>query len=170
MDLGNAQLITLGTYINANLMDPPLNDQELAIALNAQASPDFWVFKTSVATDTARESLDWDEVLDETTGLTELQRWGLDTLLHNGDFNPALEQTRDGLVAIFPGADFVNTRASILAASTRLATLGEKVLSSVGTGPAGGDGSDQTHCAVMGDGAEGLVSVTNVIAALTAVE
>lgn len=169
MGLNTTQLQTLKAWIVANAGS--VFDQSTADTLNAQASPDFWLFRTSVPTDKARESVDWDEVLTGSP-LSQLKQWAFDTLLANGDFNPSLENERVGFTTIFSGAAYANTRTNLLNASTRLATLGEKVLSIVGTDPGGGDGSAQNESAVLGsfvgeDGnlvyAEGKITLQNVI-------
>jgi hypothetical protein len=129
---------------------PHNSDGALAIAeaYNLQSDPDFWVFLSSVDTDTVRDSLDWTEILDDTTGLTELQRWGFDTLIHNGVYNPSKLSSRLAMLKIFPST-MTNTRASILADATRLATRAEAVMATTASGPAGGDGSAQNDSAIM---------------------
>lgn len=161
MNLNLVQLQALKSYVEANYNG--VYEQSTADALNQILSPNFWVFRTSVGTDLARSALDWDEVLHATTGLTTRQQWGFGVLLHNGTFDPSGEQTRDGFVAIFPGAAFANTRAALLAASVRLATEGESIFASGATGPGGGDGSAMTQAALLGEGAEGQITVQNLV-------
>ena len=169
MQLNTAQLQTLKQWVidNAN----SAFDQSTANLLNALATPDFWVFRTSVTTDKAREALVWSEILTGSP-LSVLKQWAFNTLTHNGDFNPSVENERVGFTSIFDGAAYAGTRANLLSASTRKSTLGEKLLSILGTGPGGGDGSAQAASAVLGsfvdaDGnlvyAEGLVTSQNLI-------
>lgn len=128
---------------------PHDSDGALAIAeaYNLPADPDCWVFLSSVDTDEVRKSLDWPEVLDATTGLTELQRWGFNTLMHNGSYNPSELNERMGLLQIFP-AGMSNTRANLLDDAVRKATRAEALLKVAATGPAGGDGSAKNKSAI----------------------
>lgn len=128
---------------------PHNSDGALAIAeaYNLQADPDFWVFLSSVNTDAVRDSLDWTEVLDETSGLTPAQQWGFDTLIHNGVYDPSKLNSRMALLSIFP-AEMTNTRANLLSDATRLATRAEALFATTASGPAGGNGSAQNKSAI----------------------
>lgn len=154
------QLTKIKQYVETNHSVNGLGvyDQATADAMNQTAAPGFFVFVTSVDVDEVRNSLDWDEVLHATTGLTPIQQFGFNTLFHNGDYNPSLESSRDALVKIFP-VGMSNTRAAILADATKLATIAEKLLASPGTGPGGGNGSAAAQSAVMGEGAEGDITL-----------
>lgn len=147
-----------GTAINAL---PNSGDANFEIALwySSQAIPNFWVFRSSVTTDKARESIDWTEVL---TGapLPTLKQWAFDTLTKNGSFNPSLENERVGFTSIFSGTGYANTRNNLLSASTRLANRIEKLFFSVATGPNGGNGSTQATAAVTA--VEGSISGVDV--------
>lgn len=157
------QLTAIKNYVEANhqVGGSGAYDAATAAAMNALASPSFFVFLTSVSVDVVRSSLDWTEVLHKTTGLTQLQQFGFNTLFHNGDYDPSLRTSRDALVRIFP-SEMTNTRAAILADATRLATIAEKLLASEGDGPGGGNGSAAAQSAVMGDGAIGNITVANL--------
>lgn len=154
------QLTAIKNYVEANhvVNGVGVYNQSTADAMNQTAAPGYFVFVTSVSTDDVRKSIDWTEVLDETTGLTAIQQFGFNTLFFNGDYDPSLESNRDALVKIFP-VGMSNTRAAVLADATKLATIAEKLLSSPGTGPGGGNGSAAAQSAVMGEGAEGNITV-----------
>lgn len=161
--IANANLIPAGrpfagTPINT-LPNSPDANFEIAFWYSSQASPSFWVFKSSVTTDKARESIDWNEVL---TGapLPTLKQWAFDTMTKNGSFNPSLENERVGFTSIFAGASYVNTRTNLLNVSTRLANRVEKLFSSIATGPGGGNGLAQAASAVTA--VEGGISGVDV--------
>jgi hypothetical protein len=153
MALTAAQLQVFATDIenntNQTIIDALASGNNNAIRdwYNSEASPAFYIFVTSVTVDEVRHSLDWDEVLDSSTGLTELQRWGFETLLHNGTYDPRDENNRNALVKIFP-AGMSNTRSAVLADATKLASYAQQLFSSAATGPAGGDGSSASNAAI----------------------
>ena len=154
------QLTAIKNYVEANhqVNGVGVYDQSTANAMNQIAAPGYFVFVTSVSVDDVRESLDYDEVLHATTGLTQIQQFGFNTLFSNGTYDPSLQSSRDALVKIFP-VGMSNTRAAVLADATKLATIAEKLLSAAGTGPGGGNGSAAAQSAVMGEGAEGNITV-----------
>lgn len=154
------QLTTIKNYVEANhqVNGSGVYDQTTADAMNVTASPSVFVFVTSVSVDDVRKSLDWNEVLDGATGLTAIQQFGFNVLFSNGDYDPSLESNRDALVKIFP-VGMSNTRAAVLADATRLATIAENLLAADGTGPGGGNGSAAAQARVMGEGAEGNITV-----------
>lgn len=176
MNLSLEQKQTLKAWITANMPPGPgVGENEIAAALNVKASPDFFVFRRVVSTARARAALVWSEVLAASTKLPETERWSFDTIMNNGTFDPGVQNNRVALNTIFGGSGFAATRAAVLAASTRTALVGEKVLSAPGASPGGGDGSAANQSAVMGFWlndedervyAEGPVSVQNVIDAL----
>lgn|SRR3990167_2581294 len=154
------QLTAIKAYVEANhqVNGVGVYDQATANAMNQIAAPGHFVFVTSVSVDQVRKSLDWDEVLHVTTGLTPIQQFGFNTLFHNGDYDPSLESSRDAMVKIFPSG-MSNTRAAVLADATKLATIAEKLLAANGTGPGGGNGSAAAQSRVLGEGAEGPITV-----------
>ena len=154
------QLTAIKGYVEANhsVNGVGAYNQATADAMNQIAAPSHFVFVTSVSVDRVRKSMDWDEVLHATTGLTPIQQFGFNTLFHNGDYDPSLQSSRDALVKIFPVA-MSNTRAAVLADATKLATIAEKLLAADGTGPGGGNGSAAAQSRVLGEGAEGEISV-----------
>ena len=158
------QLTAIKNYVEANhqVNGSGVYDQSTADAMNQQVSPDVFVFLTSVSVDDVRKSLDWTEVLDDTTGLTAIQQFGFNTLFADGNYDPSLESSRDALVKIFP-VGMSTTRAAVLADATRLATIAENLLASDGTGPGGGNGTAAAQSRVMG--AEGGITVANLIEA-----
>lgn len=136
MQLTVSQLQTLKTDLNANFSGVP--DEEAAAAYNLNASPDFWVWKTSLS---ERECVEQPSP-DSTTfswpqyiARTEAERSGWNRLFSSGVVNPALPNVRQAVADIFSGAQAAPTaqRAHLLAIARRLATRGEKLFST-GTG------------------------------------
>ena len=148
--LTDAQVQALADDIQAS---PDLSEMlgrgainEIRLAYNEQASPDFYVFKESVSTDEARDALVWSEILAQGSKLGAEERWAFDILIWNGTFNPALENTRVGFQRIF--ASHPQTRDSLLGIARQLATRAEKRFAVDGTGPGGGNGTAPTAVAV----------------------
>ena len=153
MAMTTEQLVTFAAHIEAN------EDADVVAALaagnnnaivdwyNQTASPSVWVFKHSVDVDEVRRSLDWDEVLDDTDGLTVRQQFGFNVLMHNGTYDPTELNNRNGLIKIFPSS-MPNTRAAMLEDATRTATRAEAVFIETATGPGGGNGSAQAQSAI----------------------
>jgi len=157
------QLTAIKTYVEANhtVRGRGAYGPATARTMNRPASPNHFVFATSVSVDQARRSLDWTEVLHPVTGLTALQQFGFNVLFAHGSYNPSLLSSRNALVQIFPSV-ITNTRAALLADATRLATVAEQLLAADGTGPGGGNGSAANQSRVMGPGAEGEITVENL--------
>lgn len=169
----SVQLITFGNHIRNNTNQTVIdalasgNHSIIAAWYNEQADPAFWIFVDHVTTDEVRASLDWNEVLHDTNGLTDLQRWGFETLMHNGSYEPAKLNDRNALIKIFP-TSMSNTRTAVLADATKQATNIEEVFAEEASGPAGGDGSSQGNSAIATF--IGTVSHIDVFNALTATE
>lgn len=161
MSLTTAQLQTLkadiatqvapasGTEIEG--LDPLNPDRRFEIRdwYNSNPVTPFYVWKTSVSTDMARDSLVWAEVFANQSKLPAEERWGFDVLIKNGTFDPSNPNTRTGFQKIFSGSTYDQTRANLLAASTRTATRAEKLFAVNGVASAGGDGSSTTAVANM---------------------
>lgn len=163
----DTQRITLGNHIRANAAVADAlaagNLGDIRDWYNGQASPNFWVFKASVDTDSAFKSIDKAEYVNvpasegttvaqliesiEAASLARRQEVALELMLHNGTYDPSIESNRDALVKIFP-ATMPNTRAALLVDATRLATEAEKLFAIAASGPAGGDGSAQNNSAI----------------------
>ena len=146
---------------------------------NQEASPAFYVFLTSVDTDTAFKSIDKSEYIDvpasggttveslveaiEAASLARRQEVALQLLLANGTYDPSVQANREALVEIFPNT-MPNTRAAFLADAVRQANYIEKLFATEGSGPAGGDGSSANDAAIPGY--EGNVTTADVDAAV----
>ena len=154
MTLDKTQLTMLGNHIRAN---PDAADYleggsdsgnigAIRDLYNGDVDPVFRVFLSSVSVDKVRESLEWSEVADDVK-FTAQQQWMFNVLMHNGSYNPSIENNRDGLIVIFPAA-MPLTRAAVLADATRHATIVEKLFAEEASGPGGGDGSASTNSAI----------------------
>ena len=163
MQLSTAQLQTLKTWLLANA--GAMTDQQAADALNATASPDFWVWRTSVS----KHELVTQPSVDGTTftwagngfitrSVGEQTCW---SELFNSTLttNPSLPNVRQAFSDIFSGTgNAAANRTHLLAAGRRKATLAEKLLAT-------GTGSTASP-ATMGSGAEGEVSSQDVVDSL----
>lgn len=136
MSLTSAQLAQLKADIEA---DGTLNafpntpDGAFAIAqiYNAQASPDFTVWKTSVPMVEIGKNIDGAELANRTTGdNTRLQTI---VALSGGFINPSNIDQRMFFDDVFSGAGGDITRPKLLALWKRLSTRGEKLFA-IGTG------------------------------------
>jgi len=134
MALTSEQLTTLAADI---LADPVLNafpqtpDGADAIAklYNLNATPDFYVWKTSVSTDEVRKSIVWLEYLASSVS----EKSAFELMLSNGVIDPSDVNVRDGIEKIFGNQNQQTTRDNLISLSKRLATRVEKLFA-VGTG------------------------------------
>jgi hypothetical protein len=135
-----AQMATLKAAI---LADPTLNATpntypdgatQLANLLNADAAPDFWVWRTNVSIGEVGRTFNATEL----AGLTSLNHTRLQTLAiyMSAGVNPSVTATRTFFDDIFSGAGGTNTRAALLVVWRRKARLFEKVFAT-GTGSTG---------------------------------
>jgi hypothetical protein len=145
--LTSAQLATLKTAI---LADPALSSQPLtsagaqtiADAFNAQASPAFTVWKTSV---TVRET---GQVFDGTewAGMTSANHTRLQTVAqYLASYNAGVAGIRAMFNDIWSGAGGTNTRAALLVLWKRTATRAEKLFAT-------GTGSDAAPATLVFEG------------------
>jgi len=155
MALTSAQLVTLRAAILADpvLAAAPMNpdgDFDIATAMNAQAVPNFTVWKTSVPTSQVGEAM----VSTEVAGLTTANTNRLMVMVQysGGVFNPSRPDTRAGFDSIFSGAGGANTRAALLVVWKRLATRAEKLFAT-------GVGTDQTPASLTFEGPVSHVDV-----------
>ena len=134
-----AQIAILKAYIQA---DPVLGPKTsgsgtdfgfIADAMNVAASPNFWVWRTTVSEDeiVGMASADgtnwsWPALIARSQG--ERDVWG--RMLSGGPINPSRANVRQGVADIFSGSanSAPAQRAHLLAISRRLATLAEKLL------------------------------------------
>ena len=153
-----AQLATLKAAIVA---DPTLNSQPMnsdgsdtiAKALNATASPNFVVWKTSVSIVDIGRKINGAEL----GGLTTANHTRLQTVIQisGGSINPSLADQRAFFDDVFSGAGGTTTRANLLVLWKRLANRFEKIFAT-------GTGSDASPATLV---IEGTVSYQDVDAA-----
>lgn len=153
MNLTPEQKQTLKTWLLANAQ--MMNDQEAADALNATASPDFWVWRTSVTQDEIMQNgFDWTRVDNLSVGKARIWEWLFNN--QNRAFNPAKANVRAAIDATWVGtAADLQQRAAVYAHCRRRATLAEKLLAS-------GTGTTEAP-ATMGSVPEGQLSAQDVI-------
>lgn len=125
------------------LADPVLNafpnnaDGAFAIAIeyNKPATPDFYVWRTSVQVDEIMQNgFDWTRVDNLTVGKARIWDW----MMRTGVLNPSRANVRAGVVATFNVAADLNTRQAVFNHCQRLATRIEKLFAT-GAGTASTD-------------------------------
>ena len=163
MQLTTAQLQILKTWIIAN--NNSIFDQSAVILLNANASPDFWCWKTNLSTSETGMAIDLSEVGSLTTAKSS--RLDVSFNIRPGGFSPAVQSDRALFGDVFSAVGGQITRAELLLRWQRLATVAEKLLAT-GTGTkATGLNTDGTVTGgspgSFGVGAEGLVTLQNVV-------
>ena len=149
MALTPAQLATLKADIAANgdlNVHPNTPDGNAAVAAlyNAAATPDFWVWRTSIfeseitrTTTADGTSWSWPAYIIRSQG--ERDAWARLFMGGASGMNPSLANVRQGLQDIFSGPNSGGTlgapaqRTHLLAVSRRLAKRGEKLFAT-GTG------------------------------------
>ena len=132
-----SQLVTLK---NAILADPALNSQPntsdgafaIAAAMNLNAVPDFFVWRTNVPTSDCKKAMVWTEFIGRSQG--ERDAWMF--MLSNGIINAADSNVRQGILDIFSGPSGATTRANLTAIANRVSTRAEKLFAT-GTGSSG---------------------------------
>lgn len=134
MALTNDQLATLAADIAADpaFSGVPHNSDGawlVAAAYNLQASPDFYVWRTSVLTSECKLAMNWVEYISR----SDAERDAWQFMLSNGEINAADANVRQGIQDIFSGPQGAVTRAALVALAKRLATRAEKLFAS-GTG------------------------------------
>lgn len=161
MNLNPTQLSTLKAWIIAN--NNSVFDVSAVSLLNAVASPDFWVWRTSVEKKEITQSVSQDGTSFIWAGngfigrsVGELECWNQ---LFNSTLtcNPSLANVRQAFADIFSGTgNAASNRTHLLTVARRKATVGEQLFAT-GTGSTGSP-------ATMAVGGEGLVTLANVIA------
>lgn len=157
-----AQRATLKAAIAADetLNSKPNNSDgnfDIAAALNAPASPDFYVWKTSVSvTDIMQNGFDWTRVDNLTVGKSRIWEW----MTIAEAINPSLPNVRAGILAVFATAGDQATRLAAFQHCQRLASRVEKLLAT-------GSGTTTTDQAVgpATMGFEGPITYSDVEAA-----
>ena len=160
MQLSTAQLQALKTWVIANASG--VFDQATANTLNAIASPDFWVWRTSVTKAECVQTASVDGTTFNWVGngfitrsVGEQTAWR-ELFNHTESVNPSLANVRQAFADIFSGTgNAAANRTHLLTIARRKATLGEKTL---------GNGTGSTaNPATMGSGAEGEVTLQNLV-------
>lgn len=169
--LNPAQLASLKAAIlaDSSLNSQPNNpDGNLAIvqAMAADASPDYWVWKTFVpdqeiysAVSPAGTSWSWTEYIARSQGEREAWRQMVNMA---GGLNPSLANVRAGVADIFSGGSGAKQRAFLLALSRRKANRAEKLFAAATAGGSGSRGSTGNPDTLT---VEGTLSVDDVQAA-----
>jgi hypothetical protein len=166
LNLSPAQLSTLKTWLTANANGQ--TDEAAAALLNANASPDFWVWRTKVTKSEYVNSTSIDATVFSWTGTGFITRaqgerdaW---REMFNGreEVNPTLAQVRTAFTDIFSGgtAPAPANRTHLATVSRRKATVAEKLYAT-------GTGSTASPAVLAFDAtgvtyAEGLITTTNV--------
>jgi hypothetical protein len=157
--LSSAQLSTLKTWLNANV--PNQDDFQATNTINATASPDFWVWKSSVTKDELVNSTGPDGTTFAWTGAGFITRsageqaaWR-ELFSVGGTVDPSKSNVRQAFADIFSGgtAPAPANRTHLLAVARRKATVFERTLAT-------GTGSTASP-AVMG--VEGPATMQNVV-------
>ena len=131
MALTEEQIATFSTDIETNT-DPVIvqalaegNNNAIRDWYNGQASPDFYLWRTSMAVAEIREQhLNWEEVV---TSLTTNGLLSLLVLTQQESVDPSRESIRGAFAAIFSGPNLAATRTALLAAATRLASYAQRL-------------------------------------------
>lgn len=173
MQLTLAQKQALKADINASeVAGEPNNDTGNAVILaayNALASPDYWVWRTSVSradvynaqndlTVSGAQTGFWSWTTYKNQGATEQNAWVQMFMGDLADFSK--KNLRDGVTAIFTGsAQATAQRDHVLAIGRRLATRCEKLFSvdTPGSGAGRGTAADPDTLTL-----EGLLTLTNI--------
>lgn len=103
---------------------------DIAAALNLPATPDFYVWKTSVeVTEIMQNGFDWTRVDNLTVGKARILEW----MSIAGTIHPNQSNVRAGILAVFATAGDLATRLAAFQHCQRLASRVEKLLAT-GTG------------------------------------
>lgn len=134
MALTDAQYTALAAHIRANT-DPAVvaalgirNDTEMARLYNLDSA--FRVWRTSMTKADLRASFIWSEVVTNLSA-TDWQAWA--EMTADGSVDPSDANIRAGFAEIFKGGQVANTRAALVAAAKRFASVYEGIFAT-GTG------------------------------------
>ena len=156
MNLTQAQKTTLKNFINSTPAILALFNAGdylgAAAALNANAAPDFWVWRTNVSRaeiyhQTSVDATTWSWTIYKNQSATEQNAWV--QMFMNDAANFALPNFRAGIAVIFAGAAAAqNTHC--LAIGRRLASIVEKLLAT-GTGSTASPATMLSEGPITGD-------------------
>jgi hypothetical protein len=165
MALTPEQLQTLKTAI---LADPVLANQPMdgdgngviADAMNAQASPDYWIWRSKVTQDEIMQNgFDWVRVDNLSVGKARIWEWLFDN--RESVINPSKVNVRAGIAECWKGTTADNAvRAAVFLHCQRLASRGEKLFSTGSGTSTNGDGVGPATSTF-----EGLITPSEVDAA-----
>ena len=163
MQLTTAQLQTLKAWVIANANS--VFDLSTANLLNAPASPAFRVYRKFVPMqEVMGNNFDWTRVDNLNVGKARIWEYMERAYASGavGGLNFANSACRTGINTVWVGTQQdLAVRASVYSHATRDATVAEKLLKASGDGnapDANGDGP-----ATLGDGAEGPVTLQNLV-------
>lgn len=147
--LTTQQKLILKTWLLANAQ--AMNDQQAADALNAQASPAYVVWRSSVTDkEIMQNGFDWTRVDNLSVGKARVWDW----MFRFGVINPSQANIRAGIEQVWVGtAADLAVRTAVYSHCKRNATLAEKLL-------AAGTGSDALPATM---GFQGLISAQDVV-------
>jgi hypothetical protein len=139
--LTNAQLQTLKADIVADgalngLPNTPDNAFAIAAVYNQTASPDYYLWRSSITTYDIRSVLVWDEY--DTLSVSKQNAFQF--LCSNGIVDARLSNVRQGIASIFSGAPQQGNLTALTNLSKRLATRAEKLFVVSGSGTQGTPG------------------------------
>lgn len=151
-----AELTALKTLINSDVTNQTRNEIQITQWVNDYASPDWWVYRTSVPVVEVGDAINASEL----AGLTALNLQRLQAMtgdLSGGTIHAANADRRAGFDSVFSGAGGATTRANLAVVWRRKANRFEKQ-QSTGTGSTGSPATMTW---------EGSVTTQNVVDALT---
>ncbi len=97
---------------------------EIAAAINTKATPDFYVWRTSVAVDEIMQNgFDWTRVDNLTVGKARIMEW----MMLTGRLNLSQANVRAGVLACFSTAGDLANRNAVFGHCQRTATVAEKL-------------------------------------------
>ena len=180
MPMNSSQLAILKTNLAANtatiggvqikdLEHTDDNAQAIVDWYNVVASPDYWVWRTSVSEleFTRGVSVDgtvwsWTTYIGRSQG--ERDAWARLFMGGGSGSNPSLSNVRQGVADIFSGAGGATQRTHLLTVARRKVTRGEKLFVAVATGPGNDDVANNRGNTTNPDllGFEGFVSRNDV--------
>lgn len=162
--LTQAQIDILKPWIIANVPNP--TEFTAQAALNADASPDYWCYKTKVSRREVLENgFDWTRLDNLSVGKARI--WDEIFLPEEGSnlqtLNPSKSNVRAGINAVWVGtAQDLAVRAVVYGHCQRKATVAEKLLKASGAGTFVGSSGEGP--AVLGF--SGLLTIDEVISAM----
>ncbi len=146
------------------------DDQTIANAYNLNATPDYWVWKTSLRAKDIYETTtadattwSWTTYINRSQG--ERDGWQ-ELFAVTGMTNPSLANVRQGVADIFSGAGGATQRTHLLTIARRLARRAEKLFAIATVGGVGTRGSTANPDTMT---FEGLVTFRDVANALRGV-